>query len=62
MISKGGQQSCKGATGVPLGKNLKLGLNVLELMVKWQKIKKVLGVFDVSFGTYTRRYGKIKKV
>ena len=43
--------SSKGATGGPLGHNLNLTLDILELQIK--NIKKGLGVFYGSLETYS---------
>ena len=44
--------SSKGATGGPLGHNLNVSLDILELQMKSKK--KVLNVFYGSLETYTR--------
>ena len=44
--------SSKGGTGGPWGHNLNLTLDIHELQMKSKK--KVLGVFNGSFQTYTR--------
>ena len=42
------------------GHNLKLTLDILELMMKSKK--KELGILNVSFETYTRHYRKIMEI
>ena len=47
--------SCKGAVGGPWGLNLKLTLDILELMLKSKK--RILLAFNVSFEFYIRYFG-----